>query len=168
MFDIGDGVLKNVLKRAECPASFMAWAAAHGSEQERLAVAMNPQAQADVLQAIERKGGKAAQAAQQHANHPLASGEGDLELAFRKAVEQAIAQGFTANDVPTLAQWPATGRDVHSFAQNPSFKNVAGGDWSLTSASVGRDTGTDVGVTRDYQGGIRPRGAGFDMGAYER
>ena len=114
MFDIGGGVLKNVLKRAECPASFMAWAAAHGSEQERLAVAMNPQAQADVLQAIERKGGKAAQAAQQHANHPLASGEGDLESAFRKAVEQVIAQEFDAiqsttlvRDLPTLAQWPA-------------------------------------------------------------
>jgi hypothetical protein len=107
MFDIGGGVLKNVLKRAECPQSFMAWAAAHGSEQERLAVAMNPQAQADVLQAIERKGGKAAQAAQQHANHPLASAEGDLESAFRKAVEQVIAEEFTADDLPTLAQWPA-------------------------------------------------------------
>ena len=114
MFDIGGGVLKNVLKRAECPQSFMAWAATHGSEQERLAVAMNPQAQADVLQAIERKGGKAAQAAQQHANHPLASGDGDLESAFRKAVEQAIAEGFDAiqsttsvGDLPTLAQWPA-------------------------------------------------------------
>lgn len=107
MFDIGGGVLKNVLKRAECPQSFMVWAATHGSEQERLAVAMNPQAQADVLQAIERRGGKAAQAAQQHANHPLASGEGDLESAFRKAVERAIAEGLTAEDVPTLAQWPA-------------------------------------------------------------
>jgi len=107
MFDIGGGVLKNVLKRAECPQSFMAWAAAHGSEQERLAAAMNPQAQADVLQAIERKGGKAAQAAQQHANHPLASGEVDLESAFRKAVEQEIAESFADNNVPTLAQWPA-------------------------------------------------------------
>jgi hypothetical protein len=107
MFDIGGGVLKNVLKRAECPSSFMAWAAAHGSEQERLAVSMNPQAQADVLQAIESKGGKAAQAAQQHANHPLASAEADLESAFRNAVEQAIAEGFTADDLPTLAQWPA-------------------------------------------------------------
>lgn len=79
-----------------------------------------------------------------------------------------IVQNDITDQSYTLAQWQATGRDVHSFAQNPSFTNVAGGDWSLTSGSVGRDTGTDVGVARDYQGGIRPRGAGFDMGAYER
>ncbi len=79
-----------------------------------------------------------------------------------------IVQNDVTSQSYTLAQWQATGRDVHSFAQNPMYTNAAGGDWSLTSASVGRDTGVDVGVTSDYQGGVRPRGAGFDMGAYER
>jgi len=79
-----------------------------------------------------------------------------------------IVQNDVTSQSYTLAQWQVTGRDVHSFAQNPVFPNAAGGDWSLASVSVGRDTGVDVGVSRDYQGSARPRGAGFDMGAYER
>lgn len=79
-----------------------------------------------------------------------------------------IVQNDVTGQSYTLAQWQATGRDAHSFAQNPAFANAAGGDWSLAVGSVGRDTGTNAGVERDYQGGLRPRGAGFDMGAYER
>lgn len=79
-----------------------------------------------------------------------------------------IVQNDITSQSYTLAQWQATGRDAHSFAQNPVFTNAAGGDWSLSSTSVGRDTGVDVGATHDYQGGVRPRGAGFDIGAYER
>lgn len=79
-----------------------------------------------------------------------------------------IVQNDITSQSYTLAQWQATGRDVHSYAQLPLFTNASGGDWSLSSASVGRDTGADVGVPRDYQGGVRPRGAGFDTGAYER
>jgi hypothetical protein len=107
MFEIGGGVLKNVLKRADCPESFLAWAAACGSELERLAVTMNPRAQPEVLLAIERKGGKAARGAQQHLNHPFVRDEVDIETAFRQAVAQAIADEFRNNDLPSLAQWPA-------------------------------------------------------------
>jgi hypothetical protein len=107
MFEIGGGVLKNLLKRAECPTSFMAWAAVNGSEQERLAVAMNRSAQPDVLQAIELRGGRAARAAQLHSNHPLSRDDVDLESAFSQAVVQAIADGCRTSRLPSLAQWPA-------------------------------------------------------------
>ncbi len=79
-----------------------------------------------------------------------------------------IVQNDLTGQSYTLATWQALGHDAHSFAQNPAFTNPAGADWSLASGSVGRDTGIGVGVPRDYQGGVRPLGAGFDMGAYER
>jgi hypothetical protein len=103
MFEIGGGVLKNVLKRADCPVSFMNWAAAHGSEQEQLAVAMNPQAPEGVLQTLEQNGGKVAEAARQHANFGIAQGEEELEEAFRAAFAEAIA---STGERLTLAQWP--------------------------------------------------------------
>lgn len=67
-----------------------------------------------------------------------------------------------------LTAWQALGHDTHSFGGMPVFTNAAGGDWSLAPGSVGRDAGVDVGITRDYQGSPRPRGTGFDIGAYER
>lgn len=79
-----------------------------------------------------------------------------------------IVQNDVTGQGYTLAQWRALGHDAHSSAASPVFANAAGGDWSLASGSVGRDTGVDAGVERDYQGSLRPRGAGFDMGAYER
>jgi parallel beta-helix repeat protein len=68
----------------------------------------------------------------------------------------------------TFAAWQAQGHDLHSLHQNPNFTNAPSGDWSLAPGSPGRDTGVDAGVASDYQGSPRPRGAGFDMGAYER
>ena len=103
LFEIGGGVLKNVLKRAECPVSFMTWAAAHGSEQEQLAVAMNSQAPENVLRTLERNGGKVAEAVRQHANFGVAQGEEDLETAFRAAIATVIAN---SDESLTLAQWP--------------------------------------------------------------
>ena len=103
LFEIGGGVLKNVLKRAECPVSFMTWAAAHGSEQEQLAVAMNPKALGGVLQPLLKKGGRVAEAARQHANIGIVQDEEDLEDAFRAAFADAIA---STGERLTLAQWP--------------------------------------------------------------
>lgn len=67
LFEIGAGVLKNILKRPECPASFMDWAVKHGSEQEKLAVTMNPEAPVESLKQLAKAGGKLGGAAQQHA-----------------------------------------------------------------------------------------------------
>ena len=103
MFDIRGGVLKNVLKRADCPVSFMNWAATHGSEQEQLAVAMNPKALGGVLQTLLEKGGRVAGAARQHANIGIVQDEEDLEGAFRAAFADTIA---STGERLTLAQWP--------------------------------------------------------------
>lgn len=102
---IGGGVLKNLAKRPECPASILNWAAAHGSAAEKLAVAMNPEAPLEALQKLVADGGEAAGAARQHARYrgDSAEPEMDLEVLFRREVEHLIAQSRTA---PTPAQWP--------------------------------------------------------------
>ncbi len=50
-----------------------------------------------------------------------------------------------------------------------SFTDAANGDWSLSSTSAAIDAGIPVtAVTTDITGiTVRPKGAGFDMGAYE-
>ena len=56
---MGRGVMKNILKRPDCPPSFMKWALEHGSQPEQMAVAMNPAAPADIVAALaRRKGGR--------------------------------------------------------------------------------------------------------------
>ena len=52
LFDIGGGVLKNILKRPECPVSFLKWAASHGDEGQQLAVAMNPHTPVESLREL--------------------------------------------------------------------------------------------------------------------
>jgi len=57
LFKIGKGVLKNILKREECPESFMKWAVKNGNDQERLAVVINPRVPIDVLKEVVRTEG---------------------------------------------------------------------------------------------------------------
>src|SRR5579859_2900420 len=52
----------------------------------------------------------------------------------------------------------------HSLAGNPAFKDPASDDYHITATSAARDTGTDAGVTIDFEGDPRPMGAGFDIG----
>jgi uncharacterized protein (DUF2336 family) len=49
LLEIGGGVLKNMLKRQDCPECFLNWAAANGSDSEKLAITMNPGAPPSVL-----------------------------------------------------------------------------------------------------------------------
>ena len=60
-----------------------------------------------------------------------------------------------------------SGQDANSLAQDPKFKNAAGGDYSLKQDSPCRDTGTPVGITQDIIGTTIPQGTQVDMGAYE-
>jgi hypothetical protein len=116
---IGGGVLKNILKRPDCPHSFLNWAVAHGKEEEKLAVAMNPDAPADVLAQLAAMLGKATEAARHHVRFPALEDAIDLELAFRTAVAGTIAD---ACEAPTLAQWaalPPTTRLLVSLAVHP-------------------------------------------------
>lgn len=66
LFDIGGGVLKNILKRPDCPQSFLTWAVDHGSEQEKLAVAMNPEAPIIALKKLAKVRGEVSMAARAH------------------------------------------------------------------------------------------------------
>lgn len=62
LFDIGGGVLKNLLKRPDCPVSFMTWAVEHGDEQQKLAVAMNAYSPEGLLRTLVAEGEKASHA----------------------------------------------------------------------------------------------------------
>ena len=64
LFGIGQGVVKNILKRSECPESLLTWAAKKGNEQERLAVAINSNVSTDLLKQIAERGDSVAIVAQ--------------------------------------------------------------------------------------------------------
>jgi parallel beta-helix repeat protein len=58
-------------------------------------------------------------------------------------------------------------KDSHYVAADPLFLNVAGYDFHLTSASPAVDAGIDVGNNIDIERNLRPKGKGYDIGAYE-
>jgi len=60
-----------------------------------------------------------------------------------------------------------TGGDAHSSDTAPVFNDAGSGDYSLTSSSPGRDSGINSSLTECYDGSDRPKGIGFDMGAYD-
>jgi predicted DNA-binding WGR domain protein len=112
--NLGHGVLKNILKRKDCPASFMKWALERGSEQERLAVAMNPETPKELLHMLVEQGGSIAEAAACHQRLQQTTGTIDWEGAFKNGVAQAI-MSVPRSEVGRLlgkgqiseAQWPA-------------------------------------------------------------
>ena len=74
--------------------------------------------------------------------------------------------GFNGN--PTW--WTANNNFVDSIA-NAAFVNDAADDYHLDTGSPCISGGVDVsslGITTDYDGNVRPLGAGWDQGAYER
>jgi len=75
------------------------------------------------------------------------------------------------DSILTLAQWQASGRDLHSLVATPSqlFVNPAGFDLHLSATSLALDVGTpQFAPTVDFEGTARPSGAGIDIGADER
>ncbi len=72
--------------------------------------------------------------------------------------------------VITFAQWKALGYDTHSFLATPDqlFADPDTGDFHLNPSGPAIDTGSAlVDVAADLEGVPRPKGAGFDVGAYE-
>ena len=56
----------------------------------------------------------------------------------------------------------------NNFDSNPSFVNAAGNDFHLQAGSPAIDKGTTIsGLSADFDGKPRPKGAQFDIGAYE-
>jgi parallel beta-helix repeat protein len=87
----------------------------------------------------------------------------------------AVMDRFTTDggdSVLTLAEWQQqTGQDAHSFVATPAalFVDAGGGNYALSATSPALDTGeTRDDVPTDIVGVLRPQGAGFDIGAYER
>jgi len=73
-----------------------------------------------------------------------------------------------------LAQWQTLGYDLNSFLADPLdsiFADWSNGDYHLRDSAQAIDTGTDLVsavVQYDLDGVIRPQGAGYDIGAYEK
>ncbi len=77
---------------------------------------------------------------------------------------------FTLDDgdsVLTLGAWQALGRDLHSLATADPlslFSAPVNGVYRLKAGSAAIDRGTAVNAPTDFEGHIRPTGAGFDIG----
>lgn len=68
---------------------------------------------------------------------------------------------FFGNGVDTLG---TVSGGPNSLVGDPLFLDPAGGDYHLVLASPAVDTGTEGGVTRDFDRDVRPLGAGYDIG----
>ena len=61
----------------------------------------------------------------------------------------------------------ASGKDAHSIADDPDFKDAENYDFHLGSTSPAIDGGVDTGIVKDYDGESRLPDAYYDIGAYE-
>ena len=51
-----------------------------------------------------------------------------------------------------------------TLRDNPNFFNPPGDDYQLITGSPAIDVGVNVGVVTDFEGSLRPVGAGYDIG----
>lgn len=56
---------------------------------------------------------------------------------------------------------------TNNYTGNPTFVDPDGGDYHLGSSSKAVDKGINAGITYDVDGNSRPKGGGYDLGAYE-
>jgi len=65
--------------------------------------------------------------------------------------------------------WQTAGFDLHSYTTNPNFNDISNNDFTLRASSDGIDNGQSLypPYNLDYDGVSRPRGSGWDIGAYE-
>jgi predicted DNA-binding WGR domain protein/3-methyladenine DNA glycosylase AlkC len=87
---IGGNVLGTLLKRPDCPQSFLNWAVKHGTEKERLAVAMNPEASEETLRELVSQGGDVAEAAMAHEKLAASSSSEDPVAVLEEEVRKAF------------------------------------------------------------------------------
>lgn len=160
LFKLGHGVLKNILKRPDCPRSLQAWAVEHGDEQQKLAVAMNPEALEDLLQKLVAQGGEPGVAA---VGHVKLSGVGDLaqaELAFRDGVAQTLAR-LSVSDAKALWRRGCIG-PAHWLWLSPDTRLAVPGRDGPTDPVCDFDTEPDdEAAARDEDPGIRAVVAGM-------
>ncbi len=118
LLEIGGGVLKNMLKRPDCPLCFLNWATSNGSEAEQLAVTMNPEAPASVLDQLASRDGLIAVAAKAHVNSNQRLPRKSLDRIFDESVRSIFLNldwdGWRdARGTLNHAQLPLMSPDVH-------------------------------------------------------
>jgi predicted DNA-binding WGR domain protein len=96
LFRMGEGVLKNILKREDCPLSFMQWAVQRGSAIEQQALAMNPNVPPDILARLAKRKGAVSSAARgrqpaKDVGQSVESLAEEIEQAYRSEVIKALA-----------------------------------------------------------------------------
>ena len=72
---------------------------------------------------------------------------------------------FFKTTAPTVGPVTSGGHSLTSG--NASLVNVAADDYHLANGNLGIDTGTNLNINTDYDGTVRPRGLGVDIGALE-
>src|SRR5262249_27543669 len=73
------------------------------------------------------------------------------------------------NTFITLSTWQATGQDQHSIVSTTDalFADAANNNYRLKTGSPALNAGTNVSVTDDADGVLRPQGSAADIGCYE-
>jgi hypothetical protein len=92
---------------------------------------------------------------------------GRVGRAFHKA--DAVKDAFDTRNLLFLgAELPEEVTGPSNLAVGPkAFRNADAGDYRLAAGSPAIDAGQQVNVVVDREGVRRPRGAGYDVGAYE-
>ena len=107
--------------------------------------------------------------------------DGDVDI-IDSIIANNGSTGINLDDSSTIADITLDYNDVHghttdwandayqgsnSINVDPLFNNPTAGDYSLSYGSPALDAGTDLGITTDLNGDLRPQGGGYAMGAYE-
>lgn len=77
---------------------------------------------------------------------------------------------FFNNNINTFAQWQAAGYDVHGRYGDPQFLDRLNRNFKVQATSPAVNNGFALGTPYNYdkEGILRPQGAAWDIGAYER
>ena len=128
LFNLGQGVLKNILKTPDCPESFMRWAVGFGSEDEKLAVAMNVNAPIECLQELAKCHGDVSSAALGHMklhSSPILSNVEDVFITELKdqiySLSCANAAHLFKKNLIDLPQFSYLNSTVRLFLANQQF-----------------------------------------------
>lgn len=80
----------------------------------------------------------------------------------------SVDHKYSRQEINERVWFMDTGLGEHSFCRNPLFVDLDGRDYRLAKNSPAIDRGTPEGSpSTDFNGGIRPRGGGYDIGPYE-